>query len=96
MITWSERCEMYLGTPSVVLIAEAYCVRLSGRYYPKLADAAAKRSAFMYFASGIYNTEWDGPLALSDGWGDMWLRSTSRRCSTINPSFRGCFTLEDR
>lgn len=96
MITWSERCEMYLGTPSVVLIAEANGVRLSGRYYPKLADAAAKRSAFMLFASGIYDTKWDGPLALSDGWGDMWLMSTSRRYSTIDPTYRGCFALEAR
>jgi hypothetical protein len=55
VITWTERPEMYLGVPTVVLVAKARGRIISARYWPKLKGVDVGKEWIIAFAERYFS-----------------------------------------
>lgn len=90
MITWSERPELFLGVPSVVLVAEARDRRLAWRGYPKERAYQAEREQFLRLVERVFSSA-PGHV---DGFGrPFWEGLDAGAEYAATPRGRGNFTL---
>ena len=96
MITWTERCEIFDGQPTVVIIGQREDARISYRAFPKRPKSAIQTSHAIKSITGwLTSASWRWlSMGVNEvfvsGTKNVWLSSTSStsRCVQMPPPNR--------